>query len=130
MPILESITSQGAFEVTQGKIAGMPVMDKVASLTKVDALKALDLAGAKGWFTIQNGYLEVKPFDIKVQDMVLTLGGKQNISGAMDYDLDLDMPTGALGQSAVVVAACVGQTCSCALDVVVFGVIGQCLHAS
>jgi hypothetical protein len=100
-PILEDITSEGFFEVLQGSLSNNKIFDLLAKVTQLDELKKLDLSGAKGWFEIANGIIEVKPFDLKTRNAVITLGGTQSLSGDLNYSLDLDMPAGKVSQAAM-----------------------------
>ncbi len=99
-PILESINSEGAFEVLKGSLQESKSFGLLADLTKIDKLKSLDIGGAKGWFTIQDGYLEVTPIELSIGDIQLSIGGKQNLSGNLDYDILMDIPAGKTGQAA------------------------------
>lgn len=98
-PILESITSEGFFEVTEGQANSPKFIEKAAQLTGISALDKLDLSGAKGWFTIENGKVQVEPMNIKAGPVLLTLGGAQSITGALDMDLEMDIPAGSVGNA-------------------------------
>ncbi|MDB5263974.1 MAG: AsmA family protein, partial [Adhaeribacter sp.] len=48
---------------------------------------------------IVGGNLVVKPFDIQVRDIKMTVGGTNNINGDIAYVTALDVPTGKLGNA-------------------------------
>lgn len=100
MPVLENITSEGLFEILEGSIAQLPVLQQLGSRLQTDALQGLSLDDLKGKFSIQDGYVMVDPFTIQHNDLLLTFGGRQNISGKLDYDLLLDLPSGKIGSAA------------------------------
>ena len=100
MPELESLTSEGLFEVLEGSFGKLPPLEKLASATQINDLKGLSLKDLKGNFSIKDGYLEVDPFEIKHNDMIIYVSGRQNITGDMDYQLVLDLPAGSVGASA------------------------------
>lgn len=99
-PVLESINSEGVIEVPNGKLSNFDLLNTVASRTKLNSLKTVDLQKVQAAFGIENGAFTVKPFDIKHDDMVMTLSGRHSISGDMNYSLDLDIPSGKVGDAA------------------------------
>lgn len=101
MPYLEGINSLGMFEVLDGGLDQLPLLQQLSASTQLQDLSSLQLRDLKGNFQIQEGALEVEPFTVQHKDIALTLGGKQFITGAMDYQVDLDFPAGKLGQAAL-----------------------------
>jgi hypothetical protein len=100
MPVLEEINSLGLFEMQSGKLSGSNVMNALADKTKIDALRTVDLGNIRGNFKIENGFLEVSPIALKIGNVNLTIGGKQSLTGELAYLVNLDAPSGTLGQSA------------------------------
>ncbi len=99
-PVLESIDGSGLFEILSGGIANSQVLKLMAERTKIKELSDLKLNDIAGQFEMQDGFLRVKPFDISYKNMVMTVGGRQNIAGFLDYTINLDVPSGMLGQAA------------------------------
>ena len=100
MPVLEEVNSLGLFEVTSGVLSKSNLMNSLADKTKIESLRSIDLSNIKGKFKIENGFLEISPILLKIKDISLTISGKQNLSGNLNYNVDIDAPSGALGQSA------------------------------
>jgi len=98
-PILEDITSEGVFEVIEGKIADLPLLNRIATKTKLQNLADLTLDHVKGQFSIREGSVFLDPFTIQKNDIQMTFAGSQNISGSMDYTVQLDMPKGRAGEA-------------------------------
>ncbi len=98
-PVLEEISSEGIFEIIEGKLANLPLMNKIAEKTKLQNITDLTLDQLKGQFNIQNGSVYLKPIRLNKNDIQLVLAGSQNISGGMDYNVQLDMPKGKAGQA-------------------------------
>ena len=46
---------------------------------------------------ILNGNFIVKPFDVTVGQMKMTVGGSNNVNGNLEYVTALNVPTGKLG---------------------------------
>ena len=100
MPILEDINGLGAFEVLQGGISQSNIMNAIAEKTKIQSISKLDLSGVAAQFEIKEGYVQVKPFDLNIKDIKLRIGGRQYISGKIDYEVDIDAPSGSIGDAA------------------------------
>ncbi len=99
-PVLENINGQGLFELLNGSVNNSPILKMIADKTKIKELQQMQLKDVLGQFTIKDGTLEVKPFDLKYKNMVMTVGGRQNLSGKIDFDILLDVPSGMVGQAA------------------------------
>ena len=60
-------------------------------------LKKLNLNDLKAAITFKDGKVNVKPFDIKYQDIKATIGGTHSFDQIMNYTLKLDVPAKYLG---------------------------------
>lgn len=72
----------------------LTALDK--NLTFVD-LKKLNLNDLKTALSFQNGKVNVKPFDIKYQDIKVNVGGTHGFDQNMNYNLKFDVPAKYLG---------------------------------
>ena len=63
-------------------------------------LKKLNLNDLKAALTFKDGKVNVKPFDIKYQDIKATIGGAHGFDQNMNYSLKLDVPAKYLGTEA------------------------------
>ncbi|MDI9257743.1 AsmA-like C-terminal region-containing protein [Flavobacterium sedimenticola] len=63
-------------------------------------LKKLNLNDLKAAVTFTNGKVNVKPFDLKYQDIKVTVGGTHGFDQNMNYNLKLDVPAKYLGTEA------------------------------
>ena len=70
--------------------------DKVSFLD----LKKLNLNDLKAMLTFENGKVNVKPFDLKYQDIKVTVGGSHGFDQTMSYNLKFDVPAKYLGTEA------------------------------
>ncbi len=100
-PVLTNITGEGLFEALNGSISDFPILTFLADKTKIDALNNLSFDDIEGKFSILDGFINIAPFDLSFQDIVMTVSGRQNISGLMDFNIDLDLPSGTLGNAAL-----------------------------
>lgn len=60
-------------------------------------LKKINLNNLKTALTFKDGKVNVKPFDIKYQDIALTVGGTHGFDQSMNYDLKFNVPAKYLG---------------------------------
>lgn len=100
MPVLENVGGLGIFELLNGKLTGSPITNKLAEVTKMADFKEINLQKAASKFVIKDGWLEVAPFDVKAKDINLNVGGKQALTGGIDYLVKLDAPLGKGGEAA------------------------------
>ena len=75
--------------------------DKVSFLD----LKKLNLNDIKAMLTFKDGKVNVKPFDIKYQDIKATIGGTHGFDQVMNYNVKFDVPTKYLGTEANAILA-------------------------
>ncbi|HNP32001.1 MAG TPA: AsmA-like C-terminal region-containing protein [Flavobacterium sp.] len=60
-------------------------------------LKKLNLNDLKAALTFKDGKVNVKPFDLKYQDIKVTIGGAHGFDQNMNYNLKFDVPAKYLG---------------------------------
>ena len=70
--------------------------DKVSFLD----LKKLNLNDVKAILTFKDGKVNVKPFDLKYQDIKVTVGGTHGFDQLMNYNVKFDVPAKYLGTEA------------------------------
>jgi hypothetical protein len=63
-------------------------------------IKKLNLNDLKAALTFKDGKVTVKPFDLKYQDIKVTVGGTHGFDQLMNYNLKLDVPAKYLGTEA------------------------------
>ncbi len=91
-PVLESINVDGFIETLDGSIKGFKPLDQIANKLNINELKTLNLKNTKNWLSVKNGYVTVKDFNKKIEDIGLTIGGTHKINGDMDYKFLFNIP--------------------------------------
>lgn len=91
-PIYESINIEGFVETLEGSIKGFKPLDQLASKLNISSLKNLDLKNTKNWLTVKNGFVTLKDFNKKIDDIGIAIGGNHKISGEMDYNFLFNIP--------------------------------------
>ncbi len=100
MPYLSDITGLGLFEILEGGINNNPLLQAISEQTNINQFSNLKLKDIAGSFEIEDGYLGLKPFTVNHNEMSMTLSGRQHITGQMDYEVELELPSGAIGEAA------------------------------
>ncbi|MBF7091815.1 AsmA family protein [Flavobacterium sp. ALJ2] len=76
------------------------VLNALTSNIKFLDVNKLNLNDLKVGLTFENGKVNVKPFDIKYQDIKATIGGTHGFDQTMNYNIKLDVPAKYLGSEA------------------------------
>ncbi|SHI41049.1 AsmA family protein [Hymenobacter daecheongensis DSM 21074] len=100
MPNYSTLTGKGLFEVVRAAVGNSQVLDKISTLTQFQELRSFVVNNKDVAAEIINGNFIVKPFDLTVGQIKMTVGGSNNISsGGLEYVTALDVPTGKVGNS-------------------------------
>lgn len=100
MPKINSLTGDGLMKVLQATVSeSNPLVQKLVETTKIAKLKETKLSNLLMQFEIKDGTFGVKPFDIKFEDYKITASGRHGLTGSMDYNLLLDVPSGKIGEA-------------------------------
>ncbi|MGH7688100.1 MAG: AsmA-like C-terminal region-containing protein, partial [Gemmatimonadaceae bacterium] len=100
MPVVDALSGQGTFQTGTIAIDSFPPLTKLADAIHVEQIRNPALRALQGAFTIGKGRLTVKPFDVKIGDLAMTVSGSNGIDQTLDYNLALAIPTSILGSSA------------------------------
>ena len=76
------------------------VLSKLDDNVKFIDLSKLNLNDLKANLTFENGKVNVKPFDIKYQDIKVNVGGQHGFDQSMNYNIKFDVPAKYLGTEA------------------------------
>ncbi|UYZ62370.1 AsmA family protein [Hymenobacter weizhouensis] len=97
MPVYSTLTGKGLFEVVRAAVSGSKVMNQISALTQFQELKRLVVENKDVAAEMLNGNFIVKPFDINVGQIKMTVGGSSNVNGNLEYVTALNVPTGRVG---------------------------------
>ncbi|RZK01304.1 MAG: AsmA family protein, partial [Flavobacterium sp.] len=73
------------------------MLTALSSNVKFIDLKKLNLNDLKANLTFDNGRVNVKPFDLKYQDIKVNIGGSHGFDQSMNYNVKFDVPAKYLG---------------------------------
>ncbi|MGV3586999.1 MAG: AsmA-like C-terminal region-containing protein [Adhaeribacter sp.] len=99
LPIFSTLTGKGVVEVIKAVVTNVQVLNKISEVTNFNEIRNLIIENKDFGAEIVGGNLVVKPFDIQVRDIKMTVGGTNNINGDIAYVTALDVPTGKLGNA-------------------------------
>jgi hypothetical protein len=79
MPLLSSLSGAGTLATSQLALHDFPAMQKIVDATKLQFLNDPTLQALKAAFSIQNGRLVVKPFDVKAVGVTMNVAGSNGL---------------------------------------------------
>ena len=91
-PQLETITAAGLIETINGYIRSFAGTNEIAEKMNIQSIKDIKLDNIKGKFEIVNGVLNVKPFDIKFDDMNFNISGLNRLDKTIEYIVHAKIP--------------------------------------
>ncbi len=101
-PDLNSLAGDlfGQLQTTTVNANNSSVLNSLGAAMKFINLKQLNLNDLKTNLTFKDGKVNVKPFDIKYQDIKINVGGTHGFDQIMNYNIKLDVPAKYLGNEA------------------------------
>ncbi|AWK04366.1 AsmA family protein [Flavobacterium crocinum] len=101
-PDLKSISGDliGQLLSTTVNSSNSTLLTALSSNVKFIDLNKVNLNDIKAALTFDNGKVNIKPFDIKYQDIKVTVGGTHGFDQTMNYTLKFDVPAKYLGTEA------------------------------
>ncbi|MEM8487721.1 MAG: AsmA-like C-terminal region-containing protein [Bacteroidota bacterium] len=94
-PQLESLFAEGTFGATGGALKGMPIQEKLASLTGLQALTDLDVGAWTHKFNISGEKMHVQALNFGAGAFNFGVNGSQGFDGSIDYQLRVELPASA-----------------------------------
>lgn len=77
-----------------------PMLNKLGDNIRFIDLKKINLNDVKIGLTFNDGKVNIKPFDLKYQDIKVNVGGQHGFDQNMNYNVKLDVPAKYLGSDA------------------------------
>lgn len=102
MPKLQTLNVEGFLETINGVIAGFKPLQVVGNALNLESLtKEIDLGRTKNWFELKDGTVEIKEFDLALDDIALKISGKHGLDQNMAYAIKAKVPRAMLEKGAV-----------------------------
>ncbi len=94
-PVLSTLTGNGALQTKDLSLNNVGVIQAVADIVKKPSLKDTRVKDLNIEFTIKDGRVNTKPFDIKMGDYKMNLSGSTGLDQSIDYKGEITIPTSA-----------------------------------
>lgn len=98
-PDLTSLTGNGNLLLIEGVLSKFAPLEKLGAMLSVDRLKGISIKDIKSHFEFTNGKVLVKPFNFKVDDIDMQVGGMHGFDQSMDYIIGMRLPRKYLGST-------------------------------
>ncbi len=92
MPVLTSIISNGSFNTNSVALKNVTAFSELAKSLKLDNLAKMALRDIALMFKIEDGRLRTNPFNVKLGDYAMNLGGTTGLDQTIDYSGKFRMP--------------------------------------
>jgi hypothetical protein len=101
MPVYATLNGKGTLGMASAKILKNPVTGGIVTLTQIRNIDPMEIKDIKINYTIQDGNLVIAPFTIKADKTEISiLKGLNKYDGFINYDLELNTPSGSLSSAA------------------------------
>ncbi|HZY79166.1 MAG TPA: AsmA-like C-terminal region-containing protein [Cyclobacteriaceae bacterium] len=97
MPKMGTVNGAGLIKIAQASLAESKLISGVTSLTKLEDTDKVTLKDVLMSATIDNGRLNVKPFDVKFGSYATNVAGSTGLDGTIAYTLKMNVPAGKIG---------------------------------
>ncbi len=91
-PDLMSLNGKGELTSSNIRLQNLEVFDKMGALLKNDKLKNIEAKDVRVGFTVADGRLATKPFDIKLGGAKVTFAGTTGLDSSIDYTATVNLP--------------------------------------
>ncbi|MCH6236274.1 AsmA-like C-terminal region-containing protein [Cognataquiflexum rubidum] len=100
MPILSSLDGKGLLKIAEAALKDSPIIQGITSLTKLNDTNTIQFKNLSIPIDINNGVLDVKPFDVKLWDYQANIQGSTGFDGTIKYLINMQVPAGKFGTQA------------------------------
>lgn len=94
-PVMKTLNGSGSLSTKDLCLSDVQVINIVADLVKKPSLKETNVKDLKIDFSINNGRVTTKPFDLKLGDYVMNLSGTTGLDQTIDYKGKITIPASA-----------------------------------
>ncbi len=97
MPDLNTLSGKGNLLLIEGLLKKFAPLEKLADALQIDHLKSITLKDVRQFIEFANGKVLVKPFNLKVNDIEMQIGGLHGFDQSIDYIIEMKLPRKYLG---------------------------------
>ncbi|VAW28964.1 hypothetical protein MNBD_BACTEROID06-252, partial [hydrothermal vent metagenome] len=100
MPINKTVNGSGLLKIASAKLSGGKFVTALSKFTSKGAKEEMVLKDIKMQVSIENGAVNVAPFDVIIDGNKSTISGSTSLNGILDYKIATNIPAGQLGEQA------------------------------
>ncbi|WP_057937048.1 AsmA-like C-terminal region-containing protein [Algoriphagus resistens] len=100
MPLLSSLDGKGLLKVAETALKDSKILEGITSLTKLKDVNTLQMKNISIPISIDNGVMDVKPFDVKLWDYQANVQGTAGFDGSINYLINMQIPANKFGAQA------------------------------
>ena len=113
MPLLSSLDGKGLLKVAETALKDSKILEGITSLTRLKDVNSLQMKNISIPISIENGVMDVRPFDVKLWDYQANIQGSAGFDGSLNYLINMQVPAGKFGaQANALLATISGNTIS------------------
>lgn len=95
-PVMNSVNAHGQLSSASIRLQNIGALDALAKALNSDKLKAIEAENVLIDFTIRDGRISTKPFDLKMGDTKMSLSGSTGLDQTIDYTAKVTLPESAM----------------------------------
>jgi len=100
MPVLSTVDGEGSLRSDEVTLVNVSTFDKIRSMLKLREDLTNRLKDIRILFRIVDGNLLVEPFEIRLGDIDMVVGGRQGLDQRMDFQVKMSVPRSYMGEGA------------------------------
>lgn len=97
MPDMNTLTGDGNLLLLEGLLSKFAPVEKIAQTLSISQLQQVSLKDIKSYFQFTEGKVFIKPFNVKVKDIDMEIGGTHSFAQLLDYTINMKVPRAAMG---------------------------------
>ena len=101
MPKLNSLSGNGNLLLLKGLLQKFAPLEKLAEALQIDLLRSISVKEIKNYIEFANGRVMVKPFNLKIDDIEMMIGGFHGFDNSIDYSIQMKLPRSAMGSQGI-----------------------------
>jgi hypothetical protein len=99
MPDFTTLSAAGFLETIAAGLNNFKPLAAVGEKLGLDYLQKVELKDTRNWFEIKEGNVLIKPFNTRVRDVAMQIGGTYGLSKDMNFTITTKTPRSALQKS-------------------------------
>ncbi|MBL0048696.1 MAG: AsmA family protein [Bacteroidetes bacterium] len=97
---MKSLNGYGKLQTKSVIVSGFEPLNKVADAIKMEQYKKMDLSNTNLSFKFKDGKVNIDPFDVKLGNSKVNIGGSNGFDESIDYVMKFEIPRAEMGGQA------------------------------